>query len=147
MASGVLCAPGKAEKKKWKELKLLKKLEKQRMRELAEKEAEQAREEEQKEDRGGVLGARGGAGRRQRTRGSVRKGTVIFVGLLVVGPRALTGTNTTQQAPHDRPLLTENPSLKSEKQRLRFSPASPAAEVSVLHQLVGEKRPVRSRQA
>uniref|UniRef100_A0A8B9ESV0 28S rRNA (uridine-N(3))-methyltransferase n=1 Tax=Anser cygnoides TaxID=8845 RepID=A0A8B9ESV0_ANSCY len=52
VASGVLCAPGKAEKKKWKELKLLKKLEKQRMRELAEKEAEQAREEEQKEDRG-----------------------------------------------------------------------------------------------
>ncbi|KFW95969.1 Uncharacterized protein C9orf114, partial [Phalacrocorax carbo] len=42
--------PGKAEKKKWKEIKLLKKLEKQRMRELAEKQAE--KQEEQKEDKG-----------------------------------------------------------------------------------------------
>ncbi|XP_010121615.1 PREDICTED: uncharacterized protein C9orf114 homolog [Chlamydotis macqueenii] len=42
--------PGKAEKKKWKEIKLLKKLEKQRMQELGEKQAE--KQEEQKEDKG-----------------------------------------------------------------------------------------------
>ncbi|KFU90636.1 Uncharacterized protein C9orf114, partial [Chaetura pelagica] len=47
---GGVCVPGKAEKKKWKEMKLLKKLEKQRMRELAEKQAE--KQEEQKEDKG-----------------------------------------------------------------------------------------------
>lgn len=50
--------PGKAEKKKWKEMKLLKKLEKQRMRELAEKQAE--KQEEQKEDKGDAAVTRWG---------------------------------------------------------------------------------------
>lgn len=44
--------PGKAEKKKWKELNLLKKLEKQRVRELAEKQAEEEQQQQQEEDKG-----------------------------------------------------------------------------------------------
>ena len=42
--------PGKAEKKKWKELNLLKKLEKQRVRELAEKQAEEEQQQQQQEE-------------------------------------------------------------------------------------------------
>lgn len=97
-----MCASGKAEKKKWKELKLLKKLEKQRMRELAEKQAEQAREEEQKEDRGEGL-------RGLTAQGAVRQGTFVCTDLPVASLRALTGTNTMQRALHNRPLLPENP--------------------------------------
>lgn len=44
--------PGKAEKKKWKELNLLKKLEKQRVRELAEKQAEEEQQQQEEEDKG-----------------------------------------------------------------------------------------------
>lgn len=47
-----MSVPGKAEKKKWKELNLLKKLEKQRVRELAEKQAEEEQQQQQEEDKG-----------------------------------------------------------------------------------------------
>lgn len=45
-----MSVPGKAEKKKWKELNLLKKLEKQRVRELAEKQAEEEQQQQQQEE-------------------------------------------------------------------------------------------------
>lgn len=45
-----MSVPGKAEKKKWKELNLLKKLEKQRVRELAEKQAEEEQQQQQEEE-------------------------------------------------------------------------------------------------
>lgn len=47
-----MSVPGKAEKKKWKELNLLKKLEKQRVRELAEKQAEEEQQQQEEEDKG-----------------------------------------------------------------------------------------------
>lgn len=53
---GFVSVPGKAEKKKWKELNLLKKLEKQRVRELAEKQAEEEKEQQQQEDKGAAAG-------------------------------------------------------------------------------------------
>lgn len=50
-----MSVPGKAEKKKWKELNLLKKLEKQRVRELAEKQAEEEQQQQQEEDKGAAV--------------------------------------------------------------------------------------------
>lgn len=54
---GFVSVPGKAEKKKWKELNLLKKLEKQRVREVAEKQAkEEEQQQQQQEDKGAGAG-------------------------------------------------------------------------------------------
>lgn len=121
-------APGKAEKKKWKELKLLKKLEKQRMRELEEQQAQT--QEEQKEDRGDAAVTRWGDLGRKCSKTWLLKGSKCYlsIGMVLLHRSRVDQPTCPNRHKHCAAttaleiFLMRKPTIKSKKPEVAFPP-------------------------